>query len=41
MLIIGIVGVAALLGLFAIACLGTVCMALGERCGICRSGGGR
>jgi len=41
MTIIAIVGVAALLGLFAIACLGTVCMAVGERCGVCQSGGGR
>lgn len=38
MSIIAIVGVAALLGLLAIACLGTVCMAVGERCGICQGG---
>jgi len=38
MSIIAIVGVAALIGLFAIACLGNIFMALGERCGICQGG---
>jgi len=38
MSIIAIVGVAALLGLFAIACLGTICMEAGERSGICQGG---
>ena len=36
--ILTMVGVAALLVLFGLAVLGGVCMAIGERCGICQGG---
>jgi hypothetical protein len=36
--IVTIVGLTALLVLFSLAVLGGVCMAIGERCGICQGG---
>jgi hypothetical protein len=36
--IVTIVGLTALLVLFGLAVLGGVCMAIGERCGICQGG---